>query len=136
MIKAVDRTAVIEQVRLLTKSGGKSGTYDAQPNEPPSQPIETAKATRRKASPQVLIHEVAAPKAVNTSSEREALRTFMFERRLRATEWAKTASVPVNELYGYLSGRARTLPAASAERLAKAARVSIDIMFGRKTDRQ
>jgi|SRR5215471_12826829 len=134
MIKAVDRSVVIEQVRLLTKSGGKSGTYEAQPNEPPSEPSEAPKAARRKASPQVLIHEVAAPKPANTSSEREALRSFMLDRRLRATEWAKSASVPVNELYGYLSGRARTLPAASAERLAKAARVSTDVMFGRKTD--
>jgi cyclic pyranopterin phosphate synthase len=31
MVKAVDRGAVIERVRLLTKSGGKSGTYAAPP---------------------------------------------------------------------------------------------------------
>ena len=30
MIKAVDKSAVIESVRLLTKSGGKSGPYAAQ----------------------------------------------------------------------------------------------------------
>jgi cyclic pyranopterin monophosphate synthase len=29
MVKAVDRGAVIEAVRLLTKSGGKSGDYKA-----------------------------------------------------------------------------------------------------------
>jgi cyclic pyranopterin phosphate synthase len=29
MIKAVDRAVVIEGVRLLTKSGGKSGAYAA-----------------------------------------------------------------------------------------------------------
>jgi cyclic pyranopterin phosphate synthase len=31
MVKAIDRTAVIENVRLLTKSGGKSGDYTAPP---------------------------------------------------------------------------------------------------------
>jgi cyclic pyranopterin phosphate synthase len=33
MIKAVDRSATIESIRLLAKSGGKSGTYQA-PTEP------------------------------------------------------------------------------------------------------
>jgi len=31
MIKAVDRDAAIESIRLLTKSGGKSGDYRAKP---------------------------------------------------------------------------------------------------------
>ena len=31
MVKAIDRGAVIERVRLLTKSGGKSGAYSAPP---------------------------------------------------------------------------------------------------------
>src|SRR5215510_1954213 len=31
MVKAVDKAAVIESVRLLTKSGGKSGSYEAAP---------------------------------------------------------------------------------------------------------
>ncbi len=134
MIKAVDRSAVIESIRLLTKSGGKSGTYVAEKDEAPAAP-ETSVPQARKAVPRVLIHEVAAPKLGNPSSERDALRSFMLEKRLRATEWAKSASVPVNELYGFLSGRSRALPASSAERLAKAARVSVDAMFGRKSDR-
>ena len=29
MVKAVDKSAVIESIRLLTKSGGKSGSYEA-----------------------------------------------------------------------------------------------------------
>jgi cyclic pyranopterin phosphate synthase len=33
MVKAVDRSATIEDVRLLAKSGGKSGSYQA-PAEP------------------------------------------------------------------------------------------------------
>jgi len=31
MVKALDRSAVIERVRLLSKSGGKSGSYTASP---------------------------------------------------------------------------------------------------------
>ena len=31
MIKAVDKSAVIERIRLLAKSGGKSGSYRAPP---------------------------------------------------------------------------------------------------------
>jgi predicted transcriptional regulator len=81
------------------------------------------------------MHETASPRPVNAAGERDAFRSFMVGRRLRATEWAKSASVPVNELYGYLSGRSRALPAASAERLAKAARASLDEMFGREVSR-
>lgn len=131
MVKAVDKSAVVETVRLLTKSGGKSGSYEAKPargaQEKPDRPA--------KASARVLIHEAAAPRPPNATGERDALRNFMLTRRLRATEWAKSAAVPVNELYGYLSGRSRALSSSSAERLAKAACASIDEMFGRKDAR-
>jgi cyclic pyranopterin phosphate synthase len=133
MVKAVDKSAVIESVRLLTKSGGKSGAYEAPEESPRRQ--EPSKSDGRKAVPRVLAHEVATPRAVNPSTERDALRSFMLERRLRATEWAKSAAVPVNELYGYLSGRSRALSPSSTERLAKAARTSVDEMFGRKGSR-
>jgi predicted transcriptional regulator len=92
--------------------------------------VGTAKAT-----PRVLIHEAAAPRPIPATGEREALRKFMLARRLLVSQWAKSAEVPVNELYGYLRGRSRALSAVSAERLAKAARSSIDEMFGRKASR-
>jgi cyclic pyranopterin phosphate synthase len=133
MVKAVDKSAVIETVRLLTKSGGKSGSYEAPE---PSYPPQTQSKPQRggKASPRVLMHETAPPRATG-GGEREALRAFMIARHLRASEWAKSAAVPVNELYGYLSGRSRTLAPGSTERLAKAARASLDQMFGRKGPR-
>jgi len=138
MVKAVDKGAVIESIRLLTKSGGKSGSYEAEPSSEPEveepEP-EPRKATSRKSTPQVLIHEVAAPKLGSPSSDRDALRKFMTTNRLRPLEWAKSASVPVNELYGFLSGRSSRLPQTSAERLAKAARTSVDVMFGRNSRR-
>ncbi len=83
----------------------------------------------------MLIHEVAAPKLGNPSSDRDALRKFMTTNRLRPLEWAKSASVPVNELYGFLSGRSSRLSQDSADRLAKAARTSVDAMFGRGSRR-
>src|SRR6267154_3127388 len=67
MVKAVDRSAVIESIRLLTKSGGKSGTFVAEKDEAPAAP-ETSVPQARKAVPRVLIHEVAAPKLGNPSS--------------------------------------------------------------------
>ena len=132
MIKAVDRSAQIDSIRILRKAGGKSGTYEAEPAPEPAPP--PVKAPRARAAPRVLIHEAAAPRpsSASASSEREALRQFMIDRHLRATEWAKLASVPMNELYGYLSGRSRALPDDMAARLAKAARTSVDAMFGRK----
>src|SRR5271163_2995098 len=58
MVKAVDKEAVIESIRLLTKSGGKSGAYVA-----PSKPkIERAAADRprARANPMTLAHETTA----------------------------------------------------------------------------
>jgi len=138
MVKAVDKSAVIETVRLLTKSGGKSGTYEAPQTMAAPEietPIEAKPGRPAKAAPRVLMHEVTGPRGATAAGDREALRTFMVARRLRATEWAKSAAVPVNELYGFLSGRSRALSSGSAEKLAKAARASLDEMFGRKGSR-
>jgi cyclic pyranopterin monophosphate synthase len=135
MVKAVDRGMVIESVRLLTKSGGKSGVYDAEARPADAETEPEPSKPRGKAAPKVLMHEAGAPRPQNASNEREALRRFMADRRLRPTEWSKSAGLPVNELYGYLAGRSRALPQDSAERLAKAARASIDEMFGRKGQR-
>jgi predicted transcriptional regulator len=55
----------------------------------------------------------------------------MTTNHMRPLEWAKSASVPVNELYAFLSGRSSRLSQDSAERLAKAARTNVDAMFGR-----
>ena len=133
MVKAVDKGAVIDSIRLLRKSGGKSGSYEAareRAADPEPEPTPR-KTSSRKLTPQVLIHEVAAPKAGSPSTDRDALRKFMTTNRMRPLEWAKSASVPVNELYGFLSGRSSRLSQESAERLAKAARTNVDAMFGR-----
>jgi cyclic pyranopterin phosphate synthase len=135
MVKAVDKGAIIDSIRLLTKSGGKSGSYEAEPRSEPTVEPVPSKTASRKSTPKVLIHEVAAPKLGSPSADRDALRKFMTTNRLRPLEWAKSASVPVNELYGFLSGRSSRLPQDAAERLAKAARTSVDVMFGRSQRR-
>src|SRR5258708_2271722 len=92
MVKAVDKSAIIENIRLLTKSGGKSGSFQApekrQPKAAglaraagPAKPVGPARAT-----PRVLIHEAAAPRAVPATGEREALRQFMLARRLLVSQ--------------------------------------------------
>src|SRR6185312_7380466 len=81
MVKALDKGTGIESVRLLAKSGGKSGSFRA-----------AARPKTVPARPKTLMGEVSAPRAAaDPNAEREAFRAFMTSRRLRATEWAKQA---------------------------------------------
>ena len=126
MIKAIDRQAVIGEVRLTSKSGGKSGRYLAPAS---ARSRTTSKGNRgRKAS--VLMETAEAVSLQRrTGADREAFRAFMTTRRLRATEWAKDAGVSPSQIYAYLTGRSRAIPADVAERLAQAARVRVEDMF-------
>jgi cyclic pyranopterin phosphate synthase len=134
MIKAVDKSAVIESVRLLAKSGGKSGAYKA-----PSRPAPKAIARTKPAKPQArikpatLMGEVAAPKprsqGAQAESRRQAFREFMISHRLRPTSWAKQAGVPSGEILSFLTGHSRGMPAQVAEKLARAAGVRPEDMF-------
>ena len=128
MIKAVDKSAVIENVRLLAKSGGKSGDYKAPP-ERRSQPA----STKARVKPKTLMGEVAAPRAPSQSSgpdqRREAFRAFMTSHRLRPTVWAKQAGIASGEILSYLTGRSRGFSPDVAEKLARAARVRVNDMF-------
>jgi cyclic pyranopterin phosphate synthase len=127
MVKAIDRGAIIESVRLLSKAGGKSGAYGAASRKLPS-------SVRPRMSPSALLHEAArARPAADVHTEREAFRAFMTERRLRATQWAKTAGVPAAQIFAFLTGRARNLPHETAEALARVAQVRVEDLFGRRT---
>jgi cyclic pyranopterin monophosphate synthase len=133
MVKAVDRGAVIEGVRLLAKSGGKSGDY-AAPEPTPAKPAYRSTGMRGAAKPSTLMGEVAAPRRDanqqrDANGQREAFRGFMTSNRLRATQWAKDAGVPVSEIYAYLTGKTRAIPRETAERLARAARTRVEDMF-------
>jgi cyclic pyranopterin phosphate synthase len=126
MVKAMDRGVVIESVRLLTKSGGKSGEFRALP---PSKPPPRPKPAKPAAT--ALMHEATSPpRRGDINAEREAFRSFMADRRLRATEWAKRAGVPASQLYAYLTGRSRTLQRETIEKLARAAHARVEDLFG------
>jgi cyclic pyranopterin phosphate synthase len=123
MVKAVDRAAVIEGVRLVSKSGGKSGSYFAATGKSAPPRLNTP----RKAA--VLMNEVAAPRKHDADAAREAFRAFMTSQRLRATEWAKQADVPAAQIYAYLTGKARALAPDTAKKLARAAGVREEDLF-------
>jgi cyclic pyranopterin phosphate synthase len=120
MVKAIDKGTAIENIRLVRKSGGKSGDYKA-----PQKPVA---AMRRSARPKVLMGEASAPRPA-PDSQREAFRAFMTSRRLRATDWARSAGVPAAQIYAFLTGRSRGLTRDAAERLARAAQVRVEDMF-------
>ena len=122
MIKAVDKSAVIEQVRLLSKSGGKSGAYKAP---------AVARDAKNRPKPQSLMNEVAAPRpsARGAEQQREAFRAFMTSRRLRPTLWAKQAGIASGEILGFLTGRSRNLAPDAAEKLARAANARVEDLF-------
>ena len=128
MVKAIDRGIVIESLRLLSKSGGKSGRFRAlqqagtQSRTKPGMPSATT-----------LMHEALSPAPRgDINAEREAFRSFMADRRLRATQWAKQADVPVAQIYAYLTGRSRALPRETIEKLARASHARVEDMFAGK----
>jgi cyclic pyranopterin phosphate synthase len=120
MVKAIDKGTAIEGIRLVQKSGGKSGDYRASRVSPA--------ALRKSAKPKTLMGEVSAPRP-GPDSQREAFRSFMTSRRLRATDWARSAGVPAAQIYAFLTGRSRELGRDVAERLARAAGVRVEDMF-------
>ena len=122
MVKALDKSTTIEAVRLVSKSGGKSGAYRA------AGMLDSPKTQPTRARPKTLMGEVSGPKA-DPNAERGALRAFMTSHRLRATEWAADAGVSAGEIYAYLTGRSRALSRETAERLARAASVRVEDMF-------
>jgi cyclic pyranopterin phosphate synthase len=114
MTKAIDKGTIIESVKLIAKSGGKSGEYTA-----PAQRI---------AKPKAIMNEVAAPKP-GPHAQRDAFREFMATNRLRPTQWAKDANVPAAQILAYLTGQTRALSPETAKKLARAAKVKVEDMF-------
>jgi DNA-binding Xre family transcriptional regulator len=133
MTKAIDKAAVIEGVRLVAKSGGKSGAFTA----PPLRSLRKTPVAQTRGRPSALIGptltgDVAAPALApdpKAATKSTAFRNFMTSRHLRATEWAKQAGVPASQIYAFLTGRLRALPGDVIEKLARAAKVSPEDMF-------
>ena len=140
MLKAAERGIVIETVRLLSKEGGKSGTYRADKPEPApgarTQVRRTVAAaavrrTRLRSQP-VEITGGDSPQrksAADHNTRREALRRFMSSRGLTAHAWAKDAGVAVGVIYSFLHGRTHALTKSEEAKLAEAAGVAPDDLY-------
>ena len=119
-----DEGATIEAVRRLSSTQSKSpggfrskGTLNKE-----------APAARGRVRPQVLMSETSSP-LPTPDEKREAFRRFMTGKRLRPTEWAREAGVSAGEILGFLTGRSRGFSEGVAEKLARAAKVSVEDMF-------
>ncbi len=131
MIKAIDKSAIIGNVHLLSKSGGKSGNYVSTGTiETRRGAVARAAGTRARAKSSALI-DVAEPVPVRQSldADRHAFRSFMQSRRLRASVWASEAGVAPSQLYAYLTGRLNVLPPDAVAKLARIAHVRPEDMF-------
>jgi hypothetical protein len=93
----------------------------------PATPQRTTAS--RFARPQVLMDAVSAPRGQMAAAERAALRAFMKQHRLTATGWAGKANVPANQLLAFLTGKSRTLPPETIQKLADAAGVAPAQLF-------
>jgi cyclic pyranopterin phosphate synthase len=123
MTKAIDKGTTIDSVRLLAKSGGKSGDYAM-----PAQRIFKVPPAPARAKPKTIMNEVAAPRP-GPLAQREAFREFMAANRLRPTAWAKDAGVPAAQILAYLTGQTRALSPDTAKKLARAAKAKVEDMF-------
>lgn len=138
MVKAVDRSAEIGGIRLLAKSGGKSGDFTAEAAPAPKEAArpETPLVSRgfrrapgaAAARPRMLDLGSATPKA--THNRAESFRNFMRDNRLQVTAWAADAGLPIGLVYGFLHGRVGRLPRDAEEKLARAASASVADVFG------
>jgi cyclic pyranopterin monophosphate synthase len=127
-----DKSAVIEGVKLVGDAG-KRDHYKAKAGpqrRSTGMAASPVSAKTERARPQVLMGEVAATRAPPAPDQRrEAFRSFMTSRRLRPSQWAKDAGVPLGEIMGFLNGRSRGFSAEIADKLAQAAKVRADDMF-------
>ncbi len=136
MLKAAERGIVIEAVRLMSKEGGKSGPYRAEPEKGQARgrlvrrpaTAAAARLVRHRSTPA----EGETPQRKSGSdhgARRDALRRFMAARGLTAHAWAKDAGVPVGVIYSFLHGRTPTLTKAEEEKLATAAEVAPEDLY-------
>lgn len=127
MVKAIDKSATIEGVHLVSKSGGKSGRFSAPDNLDRRKGDGAQRPTRQQAGILMDVTTTNSPRKPGTG--REAFRAFMLAHRLRASTWASEAGVSSSQIYAYLTGRLHALPAEVVEKLARAARVSPEDIF-------
>ncbi len=137
MLKAVERGITIDSIRLLTKEGGKSGTFRA---EAADNSATQARAVRRLNASGVRRARILKPAEVSVergsrkqttdqNAKREALRRFMASRGLTAHAWARDAGVTVGVIYSFLHGRTHSLSKSEEQKLAGAAKVDPEDLY-------
>jgi DNA-binding Xre family transcriptional regulator len=99
------------------------------PKAGPQAPQRDRVSTSRYVKPKVLMGEVAAPRGQQIGEQRDAFRAFMLARHLRPSDWAKAAGIAPGEIMAFLTGHARTIPAASLAKLADAAGCRVEDFF-------
>lgn len=136
MLKAAERGIVIEAVRLMSKDGGKSGSYRAEPEKTGARgrlvrrptTAAAARLVRHRSTP-VEVEVAPRKSAADHAARRDALRRFMSSRGLTAHAWAKDAGVAVGVIFSFLHGRTHALAKAEEEKLAAAAGVAPDDLY-------
>jgi cyclic pyranopterin phosphate synthase len=139
MLKAVERGITIEAIRLISKEGGKSGSFRAE--DKPASSGRNA-ALRRASGVQIKtrraravgVSEVPMEPAVrknvaDASNKREALRRFMQARGLTAHAWTRDAGLAVGVLYSFLHGRTHALTRGEEQKLASAINVDPEDLY-------
>ena len=138
MLKADERGITIDSIRLLTKEGGKSGTFRAESADSSATP---ARAVRRMNAAtgvrrarvlkpaEVSVERGSRKQTTDQNAKREALRRFMASRGLTAHAWARDAGVTVGVIYSFLHGRTHALSKSEEQKLAGAAKVDPEDLY-------
>lgn len=139
MLKAVERGITIEAIRLISKEGGKSGSFRAEDKPAASGrhaalrrvgPVQIKARRARAASVSEVVAEPAQRKSVaDASNKREALRRFMKERGLTAHAWTRDAGLAVGVLYSFLHARTHSLTRGEEQKLASAINVDPEDLY-------
>ena len=102
-----------------------STTPKAHLQAPPPERVSASRFPK----PKILMGEVASPKGQMIGARRDAFRAFMLKARLTPTGWARDAGVSPGEILAFLSGHARSMTPQTAQKLADAAKVSVETLF-------
>ena len=132
MIKALDKSSQIGPIRVLTKSGGKSGNYSIPQSHTRhvSSGFRDASARGQGKVIEPSQHPPYVPAQALGGAARQALRTFMAKHHLQASQWAKDANVPVAQVYGFLTGKTHTIAPEALSKLASVVGVRPQDLFG------
>lgn len=141
MLKAVERGIVIETIHLISKEGGKSGSFRAEPSDGSGsgqrlgalRRASGVQATVRRARTTLKPEPPADPAkrkpSADASAKRDALRRFMQSRGLTAHAWSRDANLPVGVLYSFLHGRTHTLTKGEEQKLSSAVGVAPEDLY-------